>query len=57
MAELICCLCLFARTGAASPADTIINGQAVCIDHAGYVQGGEFSSALNAAVREEGQRP
>ena len=48
---LYCCLCLHVREGVASAADTIINGQAVCYDHMGYVQGGAFSAAL-AIVKE-----
>lgn len=48
---LRCCLCLHAREGVAPEADTVINGQAVCYDHMGYVQGGLFSQAL-ATVRE-----
>jgi hypothetical protein len=34
---------------------TVINGQAVCDEHASYVQGGEFSIAL-AAVRRDAKR-
>jgi len=49
---LSCSLCLFTRTGVANEAATIINGQAVCEDHMGYVQGGSFSVAL-ATVRKE----
>jgi hypothetical protein len=32
---------------------TIINGQLVCMDHTGYVQGGIFTSALSIALGEE----
>ena len=43
---LRCCLCLYVRKGVAPPADTVINGQAVCYDHMGYITGGDFSRAL-----------
>lgn len=45
-ATLVCSLCLHARPGLASDAETVINGHAVCADHAGYVQGGSWSLAL-----------
>lgn len=53
---LCCCLCLHVREGVASPADTIINGHAVCYDHMGYVQGGQFSAALSVAREAEARR-
>jgi hypothetical protein len=52
---LWCALCLFnepASAGDVANADTIINGQAVCLDHTGYVQGGDFSQALALLKRE-----
>jgi hypothetical protein len=48
---LHCCLCLHSREGVAAEAVTIMNGQAVCYDHMGYVQGGAFSAALAAVLR------
>jgi hypothetical protein len=49
---LYCCLCLHSRDGEAAEAETVINGQAVCYDHMGYVQGGLFSQALTTILRE-----
>lgn len=50
-ATLLCSLCLHLFTNP-SDAVTIINGQAVCMDHLGYVQGGTWSMALATAQRE-----
>jgi hypothetical protein len=50
--ELCCAICLFTVEGEAAEAETVINGQAVCLEHASYVQGGEFSQAI-AAVKSE----
>jgi hypothetical protein len=50
---LYCSLCLHAREGLASAAATIINGQAVCYDHMGYVQGGSWSLALSTVISAE----
>ena len=50
---LFCAICLHVGGGEAQEADTIINGQAVCLDHAGYVQGGLFTQALALARREQ----
>jgi len=50
--NLWCCLCLHTREDP-SEAETIINGQAVCMDHAGYVQGGIFTQALILVKKEE----
>jgi len=50
---LFCCLCLHdAREprGDPMPAETIINGQAVCIGHSGYVQGAKFTDALGTLL-------
>lgn len=49
---LYCCVCLYVRE-TANEAHTIINGQAVCEDHAEYVQGDLFSVALAQARRTE----
>lgn len=51
--KLFCCLCLHARAGLANEADTVINGQAVCYDHMGYVQGGQFTLALGAVKEHD----
>lgn len=49
---LYCCICLHLRE-TASEAYTVMNGQAVCEDHTGYVQGGLFTAALaEAAIAE-----
>jgi hypothetical protein len=49
--SLECCICRFIVD---DPEDavTIINGQAVCDDHASYVQGASFSTALAWARRD-----
>jgi hypothetical protein len=45
-----CAICLFVtREGGPRLADTTINGQAVCLDHINYVQGGAHAVALNLA--------
>lgn len=49
---LHCSICLYVRTGVAPEAVTVINGQAVCYDHMGYVAGGGHSSALRIALNE-----
>jgi hypothetical protein len=47
---LVCALCLYAETGQANPADTVIRGIAVCEPHAGYVAGGgEWGAAVDLA--------
>jgi hypothetical protein len=51
--ELYCCLCLHSGAEVAKHACTVINGQAVCYEHMGYVQGGKFSAALGLVKREE----
>jgi|tagenome__1003787_1003787.scaffolds.fasta_scaffold20940286_3 hypothetical protein len=52
-----CAICMHdSRIGAYDLDDkpvTIINGQLVCMDHTGYVQGGIFTSALSIALGEE----
>ena len=50
---LDCAICLFTVEGRANEADTVINGQAVCMDHAGYVQGGDFTRAIALAKSEQ----
>jgi hypothetical protein len=54
--SVVCCLCMHARL-TANAATTIINGQAVCDEHAGYVQGGDFASYLSLVIAQEGGRP
>jgi hypothetical protein len=49
---LYCALCYFVRSDA-EEAVTVINGQAVCDDHLGYVQGGVFTQALILVKRNE----
>jgi hypothetical protein len=54
-AGLTCALCMFVKVETGEDRDdrmTIINGQAVCGEHAGYVQGGGFSSAYSLAVTQ-----
>ncbi len=55
-----CAICLFLTGDAGSEArfaETTINGQAVCLVHIGYVQGGSHAVALNLArAREVGQQ-
>lgn len=49
-----CAICLFVvGNGEARLADTTINGQAVCLEHIGYVQGGSHAVALNLARAHE----
>jgi hypothetical protein len=50
---LCCCLCLFLREGEATEAVTVMSGHAVCEDHMGYVQGGDFSRRLRFAREQE----
>jgi hypothetical protein len=50
---LACSLCLFTRTEA-NAAVTVLNGQAVCEDHLGYVQGGDHFIALRTVRLQEG---
>jgi hypothetical protein len=52
--DLFCCICLHHIQLGDGHAQTIINGQAVCLDHAGYVQGGsDFNRALSLAKSQE----
>jgi hypothetical protein len=49
---VICAVCLYARTGPAPIAITVINGYAVCEDHTPLVaQGSEWNSILVIAGR------
>ena len=47
---LQCSICLYTTTEHVE-ADTVINGQAVCLDHAEYAQGPPWSLMLAAARR------
>lgn len=51
--KLYCCICMHLPVdkipednGGNIEASTIINGQAVCVNHTGHVQGGKFTDAL-----------
>ena len=53
-AGLVCCICLYARTGTAEDAVTVLGGIAVCVDHLGVVSnvlGTSWSSILVIAGR------
>ena len=50
--NLSCAFCLYLENGEAKDAVTVLNGHAVCMDHAAYVQGGDFSCRLAIAVAE-----
>jgi hypothetical protein len=54
--SVLCGLCMHARL-TANAAVTIIGGVAVCDEHTGYVQGGDFSRALALVIDQEGGRP
>lgn len=47
--SLQCAICLYVNEGGAPDAVTVINGQAVCYDHMGYVGGGAFAAAVRLA--------
>lgn len=49
---LYCAVCLLAREGDAYPAQTVINGQAVCADHVGYADGGELDLIIAQAQKD-----
>jgi hypothetical protein len=50
---LYCSVCLFVREGVAERAVAVINGQSVCEDHMGYVQGEPHSRAIATARKED----
>ena len=55
---LWCCFCAHVPGAGSKPAYTIINGQAVCYDHMGIAQGGDFSVALSILLKQaRGERP
>jgi hypothetical protein len=49
---LMCSICLYVGTGLGTVAVTVINGQAVCHDHMGYVTGGAGHSRAVQLARE-----
>lgn len=53
MTTLYCALCLYVREEP-EEAVTVVNGQAVCADHMGYVGGGEHATALYLVRDQEG---
>lgn len=52
---LLCAFCLFTREDA-EEAVTVLNGQAVCMDHEPHAQGGDHALALVRIRRAEEQR-
>jgi hypothetical protein len=46
-----CALCMYVRKHARK-AETIINGSATCMTHAGYLSGGNWSIALMSLKRD-----
>lgn len=56
--ELYCCFCLHIPGADSNHACTIINGLAVCYDHMGIAQGGDFTVKLGILLKEaKGERP
>lgn len=54
---LKCCICMFTRMDQdVREADTIMNGQAVCFDHTGYVRGSSSHSTALAHAIDEARR-
>lgn len=57
--KLLCIICSYVGQSEGNPkheAEIIINGQSVCIEHSGYVQGGDFSLAVARARRDHEER-
>ena len=55
---LDCCFCIHLPTPDMNTARTVINGLAVCDDHMGIAQGGDFSAKLGILLKEaKGERP
>lgn len=52
VAPLYCSLCMFLSAFPIYQAYSIINGQAVCLDHYNYVLGGDHARALADAQRD-----
>lgn len=55
--ELYCCFHEHIPGAGSEPAYTIINGQAVCYDHMGIAQGGDFSIKLGVLLDEAKKYP
>lgn len=56
--ELYCCFHEHIPGAGSVLAHTIINGQAVCYDHMGIAQGGDFTSKLAILLKQaKGERP
>lgn len=51
---MICSICLFVGGTVPVRRVTVINGQAVCPEHSGLVQGGEHRAALYRLVEQTG---
>jgi hypothetical protein len=52
---LLCAVCLYVSEGAAAPAVTVINGLAVCEDHAEHAMDTGELWRIIAAIRKEHQ--
>jgi hypothetical protein len=52
---LVCAVCLYVSEGVAPPAVTVINGLAVCEDHAERAMGTSELWRIIAAIRKERQ--
>jgi len=57
MDALYCAFCLKVRKNDLNRAVTIINGQACCMDHMYYVQGGEYNRILAIIEGDEKSTP
>jgi hypothetical protein len=56
--KLYCAFCAHIPSAGSIEAYTVINGQAVCYDHMGIAQGGDFSIKLGVLLREaRSERP
>jgi len=53
--KLYCCFCIHLVQDWAEEAVTIINGFAVCEDHMGIAQGGDFTAKLSV-LKEQAKR-
>lgn len=54
---LMCAVCLYTAEGIAPPAVTVINGLAVCEDHAERAMGTSELWRIIAAIRKEQREP
>jgi hypothetical protein len=55
--RLYCAVCLYARSGTAEDADTIIEGVAVCYDHMSYISSTKLSNAVQLVRLHEANTP